>query len=55
MLPDISGINTSMIEQMNNIRNNNYILPSIEDKSSDNETKKEAICPISFDYSLIGK
>ena len=27
MLPDMSGINTAMIEQMNEIRNNNYILP----------------------------
>lgn len=53
MLPDVSNINTAMIEQMNNIRNNNYILPSIEDKEIILEQKREIICPISFDYSLI--
>ena len=54
MLPDMSGINTAMIEQMNEIRNNNYILPSIEDKSNIvTVQKKEVICPISFDPSLI--
>lgn len=53
MLPDVSGINTAMIEQMNEIRNNNYILPSIEDKKAAEQPKKEIICPISFDYSLI--
>lgn len=54
MLPDMSGINTAMIDQMNEIRNNNYILPSIEDKNSTPIVqKKEVICPISFDPSLI--
>jgi len=54
MLPDMSGINTAMIEQMNEIRNNNYILPSIEDKKNITTIqKKEVICPISFDPSLI--
>ena len=54
MLPDVSGINTTMIEQMNEIRNNNYILPSIEDKNNIiTIQKKEVICPISFDPSLI--
>lgn len=51
LLPEVSNINIAMIEQMNNIKNNNYILPTIEDKHE--ESKREIICPISFDPSLI--
>ena len=53
MIPDVSKVNVAMIEQINNIKNNNYILPSIEDKQLVEERK--VICPISFDYSLLEK
>ena len=49
----MNNINTAMLTQMNEIRNNNYILPSIEDKKMIEEPKKEIICPIYFDPSLI--
>ena len=53
-LPDVSNINTAMLEQVNNIRNNNYILPTIEQKEN-SIPQKETISPIYFDYTLIEK
>ena len=47
-LPQFNTITNNMIEQINSIKNNNYMLPDI------NNTK-EVICPIEFDYSLIKK
>ena len=56
MLPDTETMNTAMIEQMNRIKNNNYMLPSINDvKVLETSKPKEAICPIFFDYTLIKK
>lgn len=51
-LPDMGNINIAMIEQINNIRNNNYMLPTIEDIQNKKE-ERIIICPISFDPSLI--
>lgn len=66
MLPDVSMMNTAMIEQLNRIKDNNYILPSVNDVKAiemdkaeeDNivdSTVHEIVCPITFDYSLIKK
>lgn len=56
MLPNTETMNAAMIEQMNRIKNNNYMLPSINDvKALETSKPKEAICPISFDYTLIKK
>lgn len=45
-LPQFDTINTNMLEQIKAIKSNNYLLPDIN-------TKKEVICPIEFDESLI--
>ena len=56
MLPNTETMNAAMIEQMNRIKNNNYMLPSINDvKALETSKPKEAICPIFFDYTLIKK
>lgn len=53
-IPNMNNINTAMLEQINNIRNNNYMLPTIEDIQNKKQ-EREIICPVSFDPSLIGK
>lgn len=50
-LPQFNQINDQMIKQLQNIKNNNYLLPTIKD-IEDNK-KKDIICPIEFDESLI--
>lgn len=56
MIPDVSNINTNMIEQLNIIKNNNYILPSINEiKMLDTTKPKEAVCPVIFDPNFIKK
>lgn len=54
-LPNVSNINTAMLEQVANIRNNNYILPTVKEEQKVIPQKKEIISPIYFDYSLIEK
>lgn len=54
-LPQFNTITDAMIEQMNNIKNNNYILPSINEVKmieANNNKQAEAICPIYWDMSL---
>lgn len=41
MLPDSSNINTAMLEQMNRIKENNYMLPSVNDVKMIETTKTE--------------
>ena len=54
MLPDTSSMNTNMLEQIKRIKENNYILPSINEiKMLETDKPKEAICPIIFNPSLI--
>lgn len=53
MLPNTSNINTAMLEQLKNIKENNYILPSVNDKPPMIEEKKPVKRLISFDMSLI--
>lgn len=49
-LPEFNKINNDMISQLEAIKANNYILPSINNAMV--EKKKEIICPIYFDESL---
>lgn len=51
MLPDTSKVNTLMIEQMQSIKANNYILPSINDRPMIEEKPKRKL--ISFDPGLV--
>ena len=51
MLPDTSKVNTLMIEQMQTIKANNYILPSINDRPMIEEKPKRKL--ISFDPGLV--
>lgn len=56
-LPVFNTINSNMIQQIENIKANNYILPNVQEQillEAYNE-KSEPICPISFDYTLIKK
>lgn len=46
-LPDSENINTAMIEQMAMIKNNNYMLPSI-DEIEEKEEEQKYFCPIRF-------
>ncbi len=56
MLPNTETMNTVMIEQMNRIKNNNYMLPNVNDvKMLEASKHKEVVCPVIFDYSLIKK
>ena len=47
-LPEFNKINDNMIKQIENIKNNNYLLPTLNDMKMI-ESKKEIICPIYFD------
>lgn len=47
-LPEFNKINDNMIKQIENIKNNNYLLPTLDDMEMI-ESKKEIICPIYFD------
>lgn len=51
MLPDTSKVNTLMIEQMQTIKANNYILPSINDRPMIEEKPKRKL--ISFNPGLV--
>ena len=51
-LPEMNRINDNMIRQLELIKSNNYLLPDIN-SIKDQKSKKETICPIEFDYSLI--
>lgn len=53
-IPDLSTVNTNMLEQLRIIKENNYMLPSIEEIKQIEETRtiEDAI---TFDYSLIKK
>lgn len=50
-LPEFNQITNNMISQLDAIKSNNYILPSVNDIKAIEE-KKEIICPIYFDESL---
>ena len=50
MLPNIGNITDSMFNRLESIKENNYLLPIAPNLI---ETKKEVICPIEFDESLI--
>lgn len=52
-LPQFENINTNMVNQLQAIKNNNYLLPTAQDNIQ--QSKREVICPIEFDYSLIKK
>ena len=53
-IPDMSTINTNMLEQLKRIKENNYMLPSVEEvKYLDGRREVEEA--ITFDYSLIKK
>jgi hypothetical protein len=51
MLPDTSNVSNLMIEQMHNIKANNYILPSINDKPMIEAKPPRRL--ISFDPGLV--
>lgn len=51
-LPQLEKINTNMIEQINAIKSNNYLLPTAQALQCTDE-KKIVVCPIEFDESLI--
>jgi hypothetical protein len=54
-LPEFNTITDAMIEQMNNIKNNNYMLPTVNEVKmieENNDRKSKAICPIYWDISL---
>lgn len=54
MLPNAEAMSAVMIEQMNRIKANNYMLPSVNDvKMLEGPEPKKAECPIIFDASLI--
>ena len=55
ILPDYGTINTAMIEQLKNIKENNYILPAVDDVKYIEETKpvRTVKIPVSFDNSII--
>ena len=53
-LPQFNQITDNMINQIEAIKENNYMLP-IADAHLQIESKKETICPIEFDESLIKK
>jgi hypothetical protein len=56
VLPDSSNINKAMLSQLHNIKENNYILPNVEELNNiKNKNKSIAQSPIRFDYSLIKK
>ena len=56
VLPDPSNINKAMLSQLHNIKENNYILPNVEELNNiKNKNKAIAQSPIRFDYSLIKK
>ena len=45
-LPDTGVVASAMLEQIDRIKNNNYLLPSVSD--IEEQEKKEYICPIVF-------
>lgn len=49
-LPQFHQITDQMVQQIENIKNNNYLLPTV--KELETKPKKEIICPIEFDESL---
>ena len=51
-LPDTSQINNNMIEQMELIKKNNFILPTVNEVKL-LETNKQTSCPLIFDKNLI--
>lgn len=51
LLPEFNHISDNMIQRIDSIKNNNYLLPTIEE----DRKNKTIIEPISFDYSLIKK
>ena len=51
-LPDTSQINNNMIEQMELIKKNNFILPTVNEIKL-LETNKQTRCPLIFDKNLI--
>ena len=59
MLPDTSNLNNAMMDRMKLIKENNYLLPTIDESNKLIEDKaiynKEPIKAISFDYTLIKK
>lgn len=55
MLPDTSTINTNMLEQIKNIKENNYLLPNINEVKMLETSKEEikVVSAISFNNNLI--
>lgn len=53
-LPQFNQINNNMIEQLKSIKDNNYLLPTVNDKLVI-RSRKDAVSPIEFDESLIKK
>lgn len=53
LLPDINKIDDNMIQQIELIKNNNYMLPNIDERPLIEEKRKEVIHPIHFDKNLI--
>lgn len=51
-LPEFNIITNNMIEQIRNIKENNYLLPTVEEKK-ENEARKEIICPIEFKREIV--
>lgn len=52
MLPQFNQITDNMVNQIEAIKNNNYLLPTAQALKCEDE-RKEVICPIEFDESLI--
>lgn len=53
-LPQFNNINQDMINQLQAIKNNNYLLPTVNDNIEVTKNR-QVICPIEFDESLIKK
>jgi hypothetical protein len=55
ILTDSTSINNAMITQLNNIKNNNYILPSVSEIKllEDNKPNNNIRCPITFNKNLM--
>ena len=47
-LPNFDNVNVAMLEQIENIKSNNYMLPNKEELRIIKEEKNKPVCPISF-------
>lgn len=59
MIPDSEQVNQAMLEQLHRIKENNYLLPSVNEikmiETAKEDKGKEIYCPIAFNPDLIKK